>query len=377
MIPDRVFIAEARARNAIDAIPRAMPPSLKASAAAIEMARIARPAARAMSPLASVMISMLPRMATAPVKTITAADIAMIAAAPRALALPAIAIAIDSSAMITPRAITPWRSLPVSIVPSIQIAATRMLQETASDRRIAAPLPMKGSLLTTIMNPDRIATTAARVTTPWIALPVSMDPSVYTARDRITQDTARARRIPAPFSTPLVAAILVMNSCMVIIRIFMAARPTTAPLRSIPARIRTAVAIKIIAAPIAMSIATIRTLSFLKATILVMDSSMSSIILNRNFKTARVTSSFGAGTRDIRISAPARTPRAIAIVRRALALTFCSNASRTPPSLSNTLPSLSATFPILSKFSLKELIHRVKAMRTPPPIAPTSILPMS
>ena len=130
------------------------------------MARIARPAARAMSPLARVSMSMLPRIATAPVKTITAADIAMIAAAPRALALPAIAIATDSSAIMTPKAMTPWRSLPVSIVPSIQIAATRILQDIARDRRIAAPLPMKGSLLTTIMKPDKIATTAARVTTP-------------------------------------------------------------------------------------------------------------------------------------------------------------------------------------------------------------------
>ena len=166
VIPDRVFIADARARNAIEAIPSAIAPSLNASAAAMEIAKIARPAARAMSPLARVMISILPRIATAPVRTKTAADIAIIAAAPRALARPATAIATESSRMITPRAITPCRSLPVSIVPSIQIAATRILQETASDRRIAAPLPMNGSLLTTIMNPDRIATTAARVTTP-------------------------------------------------------------------------------------------------------------------------------------------------------------------------------------------------------------------
>ena len=104
---------------------------------------------------------------------------------------------------------------------------------------------------------------------------------------------------------------------------------------------------------------------------------MSWSIPNITFIAARVTNSFGAGTSDIRISAPARTPSAIAIVSRALALTFCSNASRTPPSLSKTSPILSATFPILSKFFLNELIHRVKAIRTPPPIAPTRILPMS
>ena len=193
----------------------------------------------------------------------------------------------------------------------------------------------------------------------------------------MTHATERARRILAPRSTPLRWVVLMRNWLNSSSKNFIATMPTTAPFTSIPDRIRTAVAMRIIAAPRATSIVTMRRVLFLKAISLVSVCIISSIRLNKYFIAARVMKSFGAGTSDIRIRAPARTPKAIAIVRRALALTFCSNASSTPPSLSKTLPSLSATFPILSKFFLKELIHRVNAISTPPPIAPTRIFPMS
>ena len=94
-------------------------PSLKVSAAAIAITRIARPAARAIMPWASLAMSMLPRMYTAPTRTIIAAAMATIEAAPRPLLpRPATFVATDRTVISTVTARVPWTRRPVSIDPS-------------------------------------------------------------------------------------------------------------------------------------------------------------------------------------------------------------------------------------------------------------------
>ena len=181
----------------------------------------------------------------------------------------------------------------------------------------------------------------------------------------------------APRSAPLVPEMPVRNALSPLRRRIIAVTPTIASLTSIPARILTAVARRISATPSEIRRPMMTGASFLNFLSSVIDSIMFSSILKRIFITPSVIRSFGAGTSDITTSAPARTPSAIAIVRRALALSRSWNPSSTPPSWSRTLPNFSATSPILSKFFLKELIHRVNATRVPAPIAPTRILPMS
>ena len=99
------------------------------------------------------------------------------------------------------------------------------------------------------MNPARIEMTAARVITPWMAFPVSIDPSMYTAVDRITQDTARDRMMPAAAPEPFIPWIRRRKSPIASRICLNASTPTMAPLTSMVDRIFTAAAIRIMVVP--------------------------------------------------------------------------------------------------------------------------------
>ena len=129
------------------------------------------------------------------------------------------------------------------------MAATRMLQDTARDRRRAAPLPMYGSLLTTTINPERMVMTAASAITPCTAFPVSIDPSIYTAVARITQDTARDIMMPAAAPEPFIPWIRRKKSPMASRICLNASTPTIAPFTSMVDRIFTAAAIRSMVVP--------------------------------------------------------------------------------------------------------------------------------